>query len=118
MSLPITPERLAAVYAMLRAWPPFARWGLPEADEVAFRVARTRLRDAAWWIDGGTHHIEASEKRIGHLSTLCAAMGHEMLHLHQRIARIETPNTDHNADFVRKARLLCARFGWDPEQFI
>ena len=118
MSLPITPDRLAAVYEMLRAWPPFSRWRLPAAEQVSFRVTRSRSLDAAWWIDGGTHHIEANARRIGYLSTLCCAMGHEMLHLHQRVAKLETPNTEHNADFVRKGRLLCARFGWDPQQFI
>lgn len=118
MSLPITPERLASVYGMLRAWPPFNCWRLPPPEEVKFRVAQTKRYDAAWWIVGSKHHIEISSKRNGHLATLCAAMGHEMIHLYQRIAKLETPNTEHNADFVKKGKLLCARFGWDPQQFI
>lgn len=118
MSIPITPQRLAAVYEMLRQWPPFCRWGLPQAADVKFKVIRTRAYIAAWSIDGSRHRIEVSINGTGYFGTLCAAMGHEMKHMQQRIAKLETPNAEHNAEFIRGWRALCRRYGWDPEQFI
>ncbi len=103
---------------MLRAWPPFCRWGLPAAGDVKFHVSRARGHDAAWWIDGSTHHIEASQRKHGHLVTLIASMGHEMIHLRQRQARTETPNTEHNAQFLRLTSRVCRRYGWDEGQFL
>ena len=45
-------------------------------------------------------------------------MAHEMIHLHQRQARTETANTEHNAEFHRLTARLCRRYGWDEGQFI
>jgi hypothetical protein len=81
MSLPLTPQRLAAVYELLRAFPPFNRWGLPTGAEVKFRLLRTKRWDADWWIEGGRHHIRLSEERAGHLDTVAMAIAHEMLHV-------------------------------------
>jgi hypothetical protein len=116
--LPITPDRLASVYDMLRAWPPFHRWQLPPASEVKFRVARTRRWHAAWWIDGVQHHIEVSEKTHGHLSSVVASMAHEMIHVRQRIAKTETRGVEHNAEYLRLANRVCRIHGFDNGQFL
>lgn len=118
MSLPLTPQRLAAVYEMLRAWPPFGRWGLPAAGEMKFHLARTKRWDAAWWIDGGRHHIEVSANRNGHMNTIVCSMAHEMIHVKQRKARTETSGVEHNEEFRRLAERVCRRYGWDFKQFI
>lgn len=118
MNLPVTPGRVAAVYAMLREWPPYSSWNLPAAEEVAFHVAKTHRWHAAWWIDAkGKHHVEVSEKKHSHLNSLIASVAHEMIHVRQRISRTETPNTEHNAAFHRVAKRVCNRLGFDLGQF-
>lgn len=118
MNLPVTPERVAAVYAMLREWPPFCSWKLPPAEKVVFHIAKTHRWHAAWWIDAkGTHHVEVSEKKHSHLSSLTASVAHEMIHVRQRISRTETPNTEHNAAFLKIGKRVCRVLGFDYGQF-
>jgi hypothetical protein len=114
--LPITPERLAGVYEMLRAFPPFAGWKLPPAADVRFHVLKTDKWQADWWMDGMTHHIRVSEKKHGHLESLIESMAHEMIHVRQRIAKTET-NGDHNEEFKRLAKRVCSSLGFDYGQF-
>ena len=118
MSLKLTPKRLGAVYEMLRAFPPFSRWGLPPASEVEFHVAKTDKHHAAWWIDGDKHHIEISAKKHGWMASLLATMAHEMIHVRQRIAKTETRSVEHNAEFRKMVPAICRRFGFDPGQFL
>jgi len=118
MSLPLTPARLASVYEMLRIFPPFSRWKLPQAAEVQFHVAKTSQWHAAWWIEGSTHHIEVSGKKHAHLASLVCSMAHEMIHVRQRIAKTETNGAEHNAEFKKDATLICRRFGFDAGQFL
>lgn len=114
----LTPKRLAAVYDMLRAFPPFNRWKLPESSEVKFHLAKTKKWDADWWIVGERHNIRISQNRAGHLNTVICSMAHEMIHAHQRAAKTETPNTAHNAEFLRLADAVAKRYGWDPKSFV
>lgn len=118
MSLQITPDRLGAVYAMLRTFPPFSRWRLPPAEDVRFHVAKTDKWHAAWWINENTHHIEVSAKKHGQLSSLVCSMAHEMIHVRQRITKSETKGAEHNAEFRRLGKLVSARFGFDAGQFL
>ena len=118
MTVRLTPERLASVYGMLLAWPPFNRWSLPSADEVKFSILRTRRWDADWVIKGGTHHIRVSEGRAGHMDTIVQCVAHEMIHARQRVAATETRGVEHNAEFHRLASNLCKRYGWDVKQFL
>lgn len=115
--LPVTPQRLAGVYEMLRAFPPFSRWKLPKAEDARFHVAKTKRWHAAWWIDGNTHHIEVSKVKHGHLRSLIESMAHEMIHVKQRVDQTETRGVEHNAEFVRLAKTVCRRFGFDFGQF-
>jgi hypothetical protein len=114
----ITPEGLAAVYDCLRAFPPFKGWRLPPSDAVEFRVLKTKQYHGAFWSDGETPVLEVSETKHRHFSSLAETVGHEMIHLHQRLDRTETPNAEHNAAFHRASKLVCRRFGWDEGQFL
>ena len=118
MTLKLTPERLAAVYDMLRTFPPYCRWGLPPASEVKFHVSKTTQHHAAWWIDSNKHHIEVSANKHGWMASLISTMAHEMIHVRQRIAKTETSGVDHNAEFRRMVPSVCQRFGFDPKQFL
>jgi hypothetical protein len=44
-------------------------------------------------------------------------MAHEMIHQHQQRQRTDTPNTEHNAEFMRLARAVCRHHGWDEKEF-
>ena len=116
--LQITPERLAGVYEMLRAFPPFCRWKLPPADEVKFQVLKTDKWQADWNILGGeVHRIRASEKKHHHLASLAASVAHEMVHAKQRIDGTETKG-EHNEEFKKLSKTVCRSFGFDYGQFI
>ena len=116
--LPITPQRLAGVYEMLRQWPPFSGWRLPLASAVKFHILKTDKWHADWWIEGNTHHIRASEKKHYHLVSLMASMAHEMIHVRQRITKTETSGAEHNAEFHVLAKRVCKAFGFDYGQFL
>lgn len=122
MSLPLTPEMLAAGYEYLRASPPFCRWKLPHSDEVAFAVSRHPVNLGAHQGKhaNGTKHtsIEISVVTVGHTNTLLRVLAHEMIHLRQYLRREETPNTVHNAEFRRLAKSVCQLHGWDDRIFV
>ena len=121
MSLALTPERLAATYMCLRAFPPFNRIGLPTADYVEFRVSKDATEHGHYKRKEpprhDEHHISISARNVGHFSSLAWVLGHEMLHLSQALRRTETPNTQHNAEFHQLAKRACKQFGWDAKVF-
>lgn len=120
MSLPITPARLAATYACLRAFPPFNRLSLPPADHIVFKVTRSPKEHGHYnrYVGTDRHWIAISSRSWAHFDTLVWVVGHEMIHLHQGITKTETPNTEHNAAFHRIARRACRQFGWDLRVFV
>ena len=120
--LPLTPHMLAAVYDCLREFPPFKGWKLPPGDEVRFDVMRSR-QVFGYYIEetrpsGVVRSIQVSSANVGHWNTLTRIMAHEMIHMHQAVARTYTSNAEHNADFRRAARRVCSAFGWDYKEFV
>jgi len=113
MSITITKDTLMAAYELLRTTPPFLGWKLPDAGEIDFAVLRGRTTYGD--CDGET--IRASSGCNGHLPTLLATVAHEMIHLHQMRRRLETPKTEHNADFRKRAARVCRLHGFDPKVF-
>lgn len=120
MALGLNTDNLPAAYEYLRACEPFRRWGLPEADEVPFKVTRHRDRYGHMWGDkrSANAEIALSEANIGSSNKLIEKMGHEMIHFHQHLRRSETPGTQHNAEFRRLARQVCRIHGWDFKDFV
>lgn len=121
MSLPLTPDRLEAMYDCLRVYPPFCKWKLPLGKEIhQFRVTNHKDQEGHYTRYVGTdkHIISISGSRIGFFNSLAQVMAHEMIHLKQGIAKTETPNAIHNAEFLRIARSVCKRFGWDEKTFV
>lgn len=117
MSLRVDAARIAAVYEMWRAFPPFSRWNLPPSSEVAFHVLRTNQLDGDWWYDGERHHIRVSAVRHAHMVSLLDTVAHEMVHLHQHQSGTAT-NAVHNADFRRIAGRICKLYGFDEGKFL
>ena len=115
----LTPEILKATYEFLRITPPFNRWGLPPGAEIDFRVTKTRKNIGAYHgpLGNGRHMIDISGARVLYIFLLIEIMSHEMIHLHQDIGRTDTPNTQHNAEFQRLAKIVCRHHGYDPNNF-
>jgi len=114
----VTPQRLASLYDFFRACPPFNRWRLPESDEVEFVTSPRRdLQGECAVFPDGTNVITISTALNGHFDNVASILAHEMIHLGQRIRKMETANTMHNADFTKQAKLACRRFGWDYKAF-
>lgn len=104
---------IIAAYELLRTQKPFLGWRLPNPGDVEFQVigGRDRFGDC----DGDT--IRISRAHHGHLPTLLATVAHEMIHLHQMRNKLETANTQHNADWHRRAKRVCRLHGFDPRSF-
>jgi hypothetical protein len=118
MTLPLTPDIIEAAYEFLRVTPPFKGWRLPPGDDVVFHVCGSKwMGYYCREIATGLHHISLSAKRVGHTNTVFHVMAHEMIHLHQAVAKTETANTEHNAEFNRLARQVCRLHGWDWKEF-
>ena len=120
MTLPLTPEMLAAAYDYLRHTPPFHRWNLPEPEDVKFTVGRARDCFAFYQWDGFRHTITVSKNAVAHTSTLMTAMAHECIHLHLEATKQESKRSSpshHNAAFRRYAAQACKYHGFDPKAF-
>lgn len=111
-------EILAGVYDSLRVCQPFKRWRLPPASDLTLRVMRYTSHEGHYTRVVGTqkHEIGVSAARISHFDSLAIVMAHEMIHLHQAIAKLETRG-EHNADFRRRAARVCKVLGFDPRLF-
>lgn len=113
MSITITKATLIAAYELLRTTPPFVGWKLPDAGAIDFVV----LRDRTTYGDCDGETLRVSSGRHGQLPTLLATVAHKIIHLHQMRRRLETPNTQHNADFRKRAARVCRIHGFDPKVF-
>jgi hypothetical protein len=120
LSLPLTAARLASLYEALRAFPPFCRLKCPPAAFINLRVSRHRDREGHYtrYLRTDDHYIVVSSAKVGHFDSVVRTLAHEMIHLHQGVARTETPGALHNAEFRRIAKRACDRFGWDLKTFI
>jgi hypothetical protein len=117
MTLRLTPDTLAAAYDFLRTTDPFKAWKLPHSDDVAFHVIRNQNIFADFGIDNdGQPLIRVSTAKNGHTATVLMSVAHEALHLHQYLAGLDK-GSEHNSDFKRKAKRICAVHGWDTALF-
>lgn len=120
MTLPLTPDVLAAAYDFLAVTEPFCRWNLPDSEDVKFIVARSRKDFARYRWDGKQHTIAVSRASVAYSATLLEKVGHEMIHLHLEETGMESrsndPNT-HNMAFRKRAAQVCKLHGFDPKAF-
>jgi hypothetical protein len=113
----LTPLRLCAIYTCLKDFPPFNRWGLPDADSVEFRTTLRKDRHGDFTADTKeAHRIMLSLPKHHHFDSAVKTMAHEMVHLSQEIAKTDS-QTEHNADFMNRAKQVCKNFGFDEGQF-
>lgn len=117
MSLRLSPDTLAAAYEYLRTTDPFKGWKLPHSDEVAFHVIRASNVFADFGVEeDGTPVIRVSTAKNGHTATVLMSVAHEIVHYHQYLAGLDK-GSEHNLDFKKKAKRICAVHGWDVAMF-
>lgn len=114
MTLRLEPDILAAGYEFLRTTPPFRRWKMPHADEVAFHIIGSKDRAGDFAVEAGVPTIRVSDACIGHTGSLLALLAHEMIHLRQHLVG---DRTAHGPKFQAMARRCCAIHGFDPKTF-
>lgn len=120
MTLPLTPDMIAAAYDYLRTTPPFSRWNLPDSEDVRFSVGKFRSDYASYRWDGKQHTITMSANAIGYSPTLLRYLSHEMVHLHLEETGMESRQggeDTHNAAFRKFAAQVCKHHGFDPKAF-
>ena len=109
----VTAERILAVYVMLRAFPPFNRWGLPakiNTEAVPYKSFRADFNP-------NTHTMRVSYVKVTTFHCLVEAVGHEICHMRQdKIGRWPVKD-EHNADFQRMAKQVCKHFPFDFGNF-
>jgi hypothetical protein len=111
----LDPHQVAAFYDALRLCEPMRAWNLPESDDLAFIVSRSRVC-AGWFRPGAFHKIALSARCISSPSALLPVLAHEMIHLHQHLKGSAGPG-EHNAEFYKLARLACRKLTFDFAAF-
>lgn len=119
MTLPLTPETLAAAYDYLKSTPPFNKWNLPESEDVKFRVGKQRREFASYRWNGNVHEITMSSHGIGQTATLFPTLAHEMVHMDLEEMSMDSRGTraTHNGAFRIRAAQVCKIHGWDLKAF-
>ena len=115
----ITPQTAAAAYELLKTTKPFAQWKLPPADDIEFKIALDKKEQGHYnrYVKTDHHWISVSAASVSSLGLLLPVMAHEMLHLFQGINKLETANTEHNAEFSKIGREVAIIHGWDIKAF-
>jgi len=113
--LHVTPDIMAASYELIRTCLPFRRWKLPEADGVTFKVA-VAPQWQGWFRNESPPLIVLSARSVGSLDMVNRVMAHEMVHFAQAIAKTAR-GSEHNADFKRRAHIVCKNLCWDVRAF-
>lgn len=116
--LVFTRDTLRSTYAFLVETPPFCHWNLPDAEDVEFKVARTKTHFGWHRFDGTKHTIAVSRsnRSVRDTATLIATMAHEMIHVHEHHSS-RCANGVHSAAFKKWAAQVCRIHGFDPKEF-
>jgi hypothetical protein len=119
MTLPLTPEILAANYEFLRVTPPFRRYKLPPSSEIIFRVVRDPAKRGHYRRDRYNRpEIVVSSRVIGHTHNLTEVMAHEMGHAIEDLVLGVYPKCEHTTWFRRNfTPRVCKFHGFDPKLF-
>lgn len=115
----LTPEILASAYSYLAETKPFTKWNLPAAEDVTFRVVKSREYYGRHRRSAGrkpTHHIEISQSLVSHTYTLMLVMAHELVHVALGHHKAEGRGA-HGVSFRKLAAEVSAEHGFDPAAF-
>ena len=107
---------LEAAYELLRTSPPFNRWKLPEADEVAFHVTGHRDRRGDHCVQGSEHIIRISAPLHSTLRHVLETVAHEMCHMRQFVTAPQDQAL-HGWRFKVYAKAVCRIHRFDLSEF-
>lgn len=116
MAVVVTANRAQAIYDCLRHFVPYTRMKLPPGDEVAFHITRHNTHLAHYTCERykpGTHEIIVSDYWAWTIEQLVKVIGHEMIHMDQRIRKTDSLKVDHNREFQRIERKIARAMGWE-----
>lgn len=116
MAVRFTAENLQHAYEFLASTPPFRGWGLPDAEDVRFRVVRDPALRGWYNVENGAHVIAVSSRTIGYTNNIIATVAHEMIHLYLREVGAEGRG-EHGRAFNKLAAQVCRIHGWDTKLF-
>jgi len=116
MTFSLTPEALAAAYDYLCEFEPFNKWNMPPAEDVRFRVIKTKDRTAHYRMVKGVHEIAVSAAYVGRHEMLLSSMAHEMVHAHMAQTCWNRRNP-HDAAFQKFADRICKIHAFDRLTF-
>jgi SprT-like family protein len=113
MSLPLSPDMLAAAYDYLASTNPFDKWNFPISEEIKFRVYKRSDRYAHYQCKDGKLFISVSSVLVGSHITLLSTMAHEMIHLYMHATSCLDMRCPHGAGFNKLADRVCRIHGFD-----
>lgn len=114
----LTPDLLASAYNMLRETAPFDKWNLPDADDVRFRILKTKRLYGDAGMRAGQWTIRLSEGKHTRLGRVLETMAHEMIHVHLREIGCHSDSRHHGPAFNACADQVCAEhLEFDPVIF-
>jgi hypothetical protein len=114
----LNPEIIAHYYEALRITPPFDGWNLPHDEEVTFLV----FKKPEWygyytrWQRHRSGFTIGIGPKVGLVTTLIGTLGHEMIHMHMDLARMDT-SVEHNRAFRTLAAEVARLHGFDPMSY-
>ncbi len=113
----LTPVILRATYTMLDECRPFCLWNMPDADDVVFKVGRSKENCGHYLRGKKTHLIAVNSHFHGRLHNLVETMAHEMIHLHVWRHPSTRRGVDHNPAWRQYADDVCNELGFDRTMF-
>ena len=116
-SLQLTPLMIRSCYDFLNTTEPFLEWNLPDSDDIIFRVGKDASCYGWHLLRNGRHTIVVSSATVGHTLQLVTTVSHEMIHIHEHIAKTATRGVKHNRAFAKYSAIVARIHGFDPKGF-
>lgn len=117
MTVPLTPETLAAAWDYICTTPPFCDWNLPAAEEITFRVLRTKKVYGQLSYRRKKYLVEVSEAKCGRHETILSTLAHEAAHMHTHSACFMNRRNYHDRAFWLLADEICSIHEFDRKLF-
>lgn len=117
MTLPLSPELLAACWDYIIKTPPACKWELPDSDEIIFKVIKNGRVYGQVKYDGPKYVIEVSSARVGRHETLISTLYHEAIHIHSHQQGFINWRTHHDSAFNKLADQVCKIHEFDRKIF-
>ena len=109
----LTPDICERIYELLRVTKPYSGWRLPDADEVEFRVSKSKTSYGGCGERATGHLIELSAFLNADLTAAMQTMAHEMIHLRQHIIGVRYERDgNHGRTFDKAASKVCRENRW------